>query len=121
MAILHRVGRRRWLCPAPVSGKKCLLVVSSDFNHLENADITLKKDELAIDSLLKMDEKLLFQRIFEYNISMCGFVPACMGLIYCKMAGGTVPYFNGHTHSGMVNGDTSKVVGYAGIIYRYKD
>jgi len=24
VAILHRVGRGRWLCPAPVSGKKCL-------------------------------------------------------------------------------------------------
>lgn len=104
-----------------VRGKNALLVVSSDFNHFENTQITEKKDALAIDSILKMDEKLLFQRIFEYNISMCGFLPACMGLMYCKILGDYEPHLVEHTHSGAVNGDNARVVGYAGIIFKKKE
>lgn len=104
-----------------ISGKKALIVVSSDFNHFENVQITEKKDALAIDSIIKMDEKLLFQRIFDYNISMCGFLPACVGLLYCKMLGDFEPQLVEHTHSGAVNGDTQRVVGYAGIIFKHKD
>ncbi|MGE4319743.1 MAG: AmmeMemoRadiSam system protein B [Deferribacterales bacterium] len=101
-----------------LDGKKCLIVVSSDFNHFENAEITEKKDGIAIDSLIKMDENLLFQRVIDYNISMCGFIPACVGLICCKKAGASVPELVEHTHSGYVSGDHDRVVGYAGLIFK---
>lgn len=103
-----------------IDGKKILLVISSDFNHFENTSVTEKKDTLAIESLLKMDETTLYNRILDYNISMCGVIPACIGLIYCKTRGCNEAILVEHTNSGAASGDFDRVVGYAGIIFRKK-
>lgn len=101
-----------------VGDKNCLVIISSDFNHFENERITEKKDALAIDSLLKMDENSLYNKILDYNISMCGVIPACIGILYCKSYGAYDAQLIEHTHSGKVSGDNERVVGYAGIIIK---
>jgi len=95
-----------------------LIVVSSDFNHFEDVETTEKKDQMAIDKLTAMDAEGLYNIIAGESISMCGVIPASIGLIYSlgKNAGESV--FLEHTHSGVVNGDIGKVVGYAGLYFK---
>ncbi|WP_022852037.1 AmmeMemoRadiSam system protein B [Limisalsivibrio acetivorans] len=94
-----------------------LVVISSDFNHFENASITEEKDRMAIDAVLKMDTEELFKSVTDNSISMCGVIPAGIGIEYLKQLGGSNPQLVEHTHSGEVSGDNDKVVGYAGIIF----
>jgi len=95
-----------------------LFLISSDFNHFENAEITELKDKAAIDKLLQMDADGLYYTVQDMRISMCGVVPACIGIRYCKLKGAIEPVFIEHTHSGVVNGDNNKVVGYAGLYFK---
>jgi len=100
-----------------VRDKNVLIVVSSDMNHFENAQITEQKDALAIDALLKSDENMLYNVVFGNDISMCGVFPAYIGLLYCKLCGKHRAELTEHTHSGLASGDHDSVVGYAGILY----
>ncbi|MGE4268380.1 MAG: AmmeMemoRadiSam system protein B [Deferribacterales bacterium] len=100
-----------------VRDKNALIVVSSDMNHFENAQITEQKDSIAIDALLKSDENMLYNSVFTNSISMCGIFPAYIGLHYCGLCGAHKAELVEHTHSGIVSGDFNSVVGYAGLIY----
>lgn len=95
-----------------------LFVVSSDFNHFESSKTTERKDKEAIDKLMAMDAAGLYRTVAQENISMCGIVPACIGLEYSRAKGALTSVFVEHTHSGMVNGDNSRVVGYAGLYFK---
>lgn len=98
-----------------------LFVISSDFNHFEDAETTELKDKAAIDKLMTMNAEGLYETVSDMRISMCGVVPACMGILYSRAKGALKPVFVEHTHSGEVNGDNSKVVGYAGLYYKFED
>ena len=60
---------------------KVLLVASSDMTHYEPAEFAKRQDNKAIESIIKLDEKLLLKRVKDFNISMCGYVPAAVMLI----------------------------------------
>lgn len=99
--------------------KQALILVSSDFNHFEDVETTEIKDKAAIDKLMAMDAVGLYKTVAEMQISMCGVIPACIGIEYSKMKGGAVePVFVEHTHSGVVNGDNERVVGYGGLYFK---
>jgi AmmeMemoRadiSam system protein B len=100
-----------------VRDKNALIVVSSDMNHFENAQITEKKDSIALEALLKSDENMLYNSVFANDISMCGVFPAYIGLAYCRLCGDHKSKLVEHTHSGVVSGVFDSVVGYAGLIY----
>ena len=53
-------------------GEPVLMVASSDMNHYEDDAETRVKDALAIEQVLAMHPKGLFQTVREQNISMCG-------------------------------------------------
>ncbi|KAA0258410.1 AmmeMemoRadiSam system protein B [Deferribacter autotrophicus] len=99
-----------------IKDENITIIVSSDFNHYENAEITEKKDMLAIKQILNMDSKELYDTVFEKDISMCGIYPAIVGIEIAKRFGANNSLLVEHTHSGVVNSDFSQVVGYAGII-----
>ncbi|ADD68604.1 protein of unknown function DUF52 [Denitrovibrio acetiphilus DSM 12809] len=95
-----------------------LFVISSDLNHFEDAEITERKDMAVMEKLLEMDMNGLYYIVPEENISMCGVVPACMGIRYCQAKGADTAVFVEHIHSGLVSGDNNRVVGYAGLYYK---
>jgi hypothetical protein len=92
-----------------------LVIASSDMNHYEADDITRIKDRKAIDRILDLDPKGLYEVIKAEAISMCGYGPTI------AMLWGTMPVRSGHAElikyatSGDVSGDKREVVGYAGI------
>ena len=94
---------------------KTLIVASSDMTHYESHESAKKKDDLAIEAILNLDENLLLQRVGKYNISMCGYVPVATAIIASKKLGVKKAKLIKYQTSGEVSGDYDAVVGYAGI------
>jgi AmmeMemoRadiSam system protein B len=100
------------------SKEEILIVASSDMNHYEDEETTRRKDRMAIDRLLAMDAKGLYEICREEEISMCGLGPAVIMLTAVKRLGATKAELLRHATSGDSNGERDAVVGYAGMIFR---
>lgn len=92
------------------------VVVSTDFNHFENEDVTNLKDKLAIDKVLDIDPEGLYDTVFENRISMCGVFPVTIALYLAKLMELKSAKLIEHTTSAKRSGDYNRVVGYAGIL-----
>jgi AmmeMemoRadiSam system protein B len=96
--------------------KKVLIVASSDMNHYESDAITRVKDRKAIERVLALDARGLWQVVMNEDISMCGFGPTIVMLTAAKLLGATSATLVKYATSGDVSGDYESVVGYAGMI-----
>ncbi|RJP28828.1 MAG: AmmeMemoRadiSam system protein B [Candidatus Omnitrophota bacterium] len=96
--------------------QKSLIIASSDLTHYEDIDSARKKDNIAIDSILKLDENGLMKNIKEYGISMCGYMPAITMISAAKLLNAKKTKLISYTTSAENSGDESSVVGYAGIV-----
>jgi hypothetical protein len=97
------------------AGEPVLVIASSDMNHYESDDITRVKDRRAIDRILALDPRGLYETVHQANISMCGYGPAVVMLTAAKKLGATQAELVRYATSGDVSGDRDMVVGYAGI------
>ena len=95
-----------------------LLVASSDMNHYESDAITRVKDRKAIDRILALDARKLFDTVRDENISMCGYAAAVAAMIAARELGATGAELVRYATSGEVNGDMDEVVGYAGMLIK---
>ena len=95
-----------------------LIVASSDMNHYESDAITRVKDHSAIEPILALDPRALYDVVTQQNISMCGFGPAVAMLTAAKKLGSTSAELVKYATSGDVSGDRDLVVGYAGVLVR---
>jgi MEMO1 family protein len=95
-----------------------LMVASSDMNHYENDRITREKDHKAIEQMLAMDARGLFDVVTNEDISMCGFGPTVVMLTAARRLGAKSAELVKHATSGDVSGDREMVVGYAGVVVR---
>ncbi len=93
-----------------------LIVASSDMNHYESDAITRIKDQSAIEPMLKLDARALYEVVIQRNVSMCGFGPAVAMLTATKKLGATSAELVKYATSGDISGDRNLVVGYAGVI-----
>lgn len=93
-----------------------LLVASSDMNHYESDAITRVKDRKAIDRILALEPRELFDTVQNESISMCGCGAAVAMLTAVRELGATHAELAGYATSGEVNGDREEVVGYAGVV-----
>ena len=97
------------------AGERILIVASSDMNHYESDSVTRVKDRKAIDSLLALDARRLYDVVTQEDISMCGFGPAVAMLTAAKQLGAKQAELIKYATSGDISGDRQMVVGYAGI------
>jgi AmmeMemoRadiSam system protein B len=95
--------------------ERALVIASSDMNHYESDEITRVKDQHAIDQLLALDPRGLYQVVRDGHISMCGYGPAVIMLTAARKLGATQADLLRYATSGDVSGDKDMVVGYAGI------
>lgn len=112
---LEELGR----AVAQVAGQakeKPLIVASSDLNHYEPDAINRAKDHKAIERILALDPRGLYDTVRREDISMCGFGPTVAMLTAAKILGATRAELVRYANSGDVTGDRSHVVGYAGIL-----
>jgi AmmeMemoRadiSam system protein B/AmmeMemoRadiSam system protein A len=100
------------------TGKKIVIVASSDMTHYESQEAASTKDKRAIEEILKLDEEGLLDRVVNERISMCGYAPVVTMLTAAKMLGAKTAELVRYQTSGDASGDYSAVVGYAGIIVR---
>jgi hypothetical protein len=96
--------------------ERILIIASSDMNHYENDAITRVKDHKAIERMLALDARGLFDVVMREEISMCGFGPAVVLLTASKRLGATSAELVKYATSGDVSGDREMVVGYAGVV-----
>ena len=97
------------------AGDPVLVVCSSDMNHFEPADVANRKDHMAIEMILSLDARGLYETVIEHDISMCGFAPAIATIVACADLGATEGRLLRYTNSGEVSGDYDSVVAYAAM------
>ena len=100
------------------SREETLLLTTSDLNHYEEDAATRVKDRKAIDRLLALDARGLYDTCRNESISMCGLGPAVAMLTALRELGAKHAELVRYATSADVSGDTSAVVGYAGMIFR---
>jgi AmmeMemoRadiSam system protein B len=74
------------------------------------------KDDKAIERILSLDPRGMYDVVMEEEISMCGFGPAVAMLTASLKRGATRAELVKYATSGDVSGDRQMVVGYAGIV-----
>ncbi len=98
-----------------VSKDRVLVLASSDMNHYESDPVTRVKDRKAIERILALDPRGLYDVVTNEDISMCGFGPAVVMLTAVKRLGASKAELIKYATSGDISGDRQMVVGYAGI------
>jgi AmmeMemoRadiSam system protein B len=96
--------------------KPVLLVASTDMSHYESRRQASRKDRLAIERILALDPRGLYDTVIGQRISMCGIMPTTIVLLAALELGATRAELVEYTDSGAASGDTDQVVGYAGLI-----
>ncbi len=95
-----------------------LIVSSTDMSHYVPADVAQRLDGLAIKEVLRLNPEGLYNTVKQYGISMCGYIPTTITVEACKLLGAQDAELVKYANSGEVNGDYSRVVGYAGFVIR---
>lgn len=96
--------------------KDVAILASSDLNHYEDQETTLRKDRIAIDQVLALNPRELWRVVDDYDVSMCGFIPTTAMLVAVNELGATNARLVKHATSGDINRDYAHVVGYASIL-----
>ena len=94
-----------------------LLLTTSDLNHYQDEATTHTKDRQAIEQLLALDARGLYDACRNEDISMCGLGPAVAMLTTMNALGVKKAELVRYATSADVSGDRSAVVGYAGMIF----
>jgi MEMO1 family protein len=96
--------------------ERVLIVASSDMNHYESDVVTRAKDHRAIERILSLDARGLYDVVTQQQISMCGFGPAVAMITAARSLGAKSAELVKYATSGDVSGDRNMVVGYAGVV-----
>lgn len=91
-----------------------VVLASSDFNHYESHDITVKKDEAAISKILELNTHGFYKTLVDMDISICG-PGGIMSLIEIAKRLKARAMLLKHATSGDISGNKTAVVGYAAI------
>jgi MEMO1 family protein len=101
---------------ALASREPLLILASSDMNHYESREIGNAKNSRALARIESLDPRGLFETVLANDISMCGFLPATSLLFAAARLEARRAEVVALADSGDQTGDTSSVVGYAGVI-----
>lgn len=95
--------------------QETLIVASSDMSHYVSAEEARQKDFLAIQKVLELDAKGLYEVVQQEDISMCGFQPTTAAVVAARELGAQKAELIKYSTSGDRTGNYREVVGYAGI------
>ncbi len=93
-----------------------MLLASTDMTHYESREDASRKDNLALERIEALDPKGLYDTVLDNRISMCGIMPTTIMLLAAIALGAKNATLVRYTDSGEASGDTSQVVGYAGLV-----
>ena len=96
---------------------RVLLLISSDMNHYASDAENRRLDEIAMQAIETLDSANVLQTVRENEISMCGVLPAVIIMeALHRLKPLTKAERVAYATSADVSGDTSRVVGYAGML-----
>jgi len=98
--------------------ERVLVIASTDMNHYEHDAVTRVKDERAIERILALDPRGLFDTVRAEGITMCGYAATTAMLVAMRDLGAEKAELVRYATSGDVTGEREEVVGYAGMIVR---
>lgn len=99
------------------AGKRPLLVISSDMNHFAGEQENRRLDGMALGAMTGGDPHKLYDTCAAFDISMCGVLPAVTIMRALRHETPAIrPELVDYTTSAKASGDTSQVVGYAGVV-----
>jgi len=93
-----------------------VVIASTDFTHYESAENAHRKDKLAIERILELDSRGLYDVVIENEITMCGYGPVIVLIEAAKKLGYTNIKILKYATSGDITGDYSSVVAYASFV-----
>lgn len=91
------------------------IVVSTDLNHYESLNTTIRKDSLLIDSIKTLDVARFYRTLEKEKISACGYGPVAVLMEYTRMKKGKISLID-HSTSYHFSKDQNRVVGYASLV-----
>ncbi len=94
-----------------------LILASSDMTHFQSEQAARQQDDLAIQPMLRLDEEGLYSVVTGRHITMCGVAPVTVAMAAVKELGAERGELVRYDTSASASGDTSNVVGYAGLIF----
>jgi hypothetical protein len=97
---------------------RVLVIASSDMNHYESDAITRVKDQRAIERILALDPRGLYDTVRGEEVSMCGYAATVAMLVALRDLGAKETALIRYATSGDITGEREQVVGYAGIVLR---
>lgn len=100
------------------SGKKTVIIASSDLNHYLSPKETERLDRLAVEQVVALEPEGLLKTVEEEGISMCGVIPTTVLLFAARELGAKKARLLKHCHSGDVI-PMREVVGYASVAVEF--
>ncbi len=98
--------------------ERVLVICSTDMNHYESDALTRAKDEMAIEQILRLDPRGLYDTVRGEGITMCGYAATTAMLVAMRDLGAEKAELVRYATSGDITGERDEVVGYAGLIVR---
>ncbi len=90
------------------------IIVSSDMDHYNDVNTCMTRTALVAEQFMALDPVGMYQTVQQNNISMCGIIPATLGLMAAKVTWPNIlPHVFAQSHSGIANEEADSVVGYA--------
>ncbi|MEW6074760.1 MAG: AmmeMemoRadiSam system protein B [Candidatus Omnitrophota bacterium] len=117
LSVLKRIGEQ--IAEAIIAKRlkgSVIIAASTDMTHYEPQDRVEKKDRIAIEAILALNEAGLFEGIARHGISMCGYAAVAVMLSAAKTLGATKGELIKYQTSAAASNDSSSVVGYAGMV-----
>lgn len=94
-----------------------IVIASTDFTHYEPVEKARTKDGIAIEHILKLNAKGLYDAVIENDITMCGYGPVMALIEAVKKLGCRDAKLLKYATSGDITGDYSSVVAYASLVF----
>lgn len=97
--------------------RSCIVIASSDFTHYEPQETARKVDARLLEAILNMDAASLYERVYRYQATACGYGPIAATIAAASELGAKTGRLLAYATSGDVSGDYSQVVGYAAVAF----
>jgi hypothetical protein len=97
--------------------RKAIIIASSDFTHYQPQETARKVDAKLLEAILNMDVPELYDRVYRYDATACGYGPIAATITATFALGAKAGKLLAYATSGDVSGDYSQVVGYGAIVF----
>ncbi len=103
------------------SGKKVLLIASSDFSHYYTYQKAVGMDAIALADIEKGDIQSFVNDVSLGKCELCGYGPVITLMLIANELGVNDIEILNYANSGDVTGNKTNVVGYAAVAFRFID